>query len=669
MRQRLLTPFASALAGSIFLLLALFVWSGMRTTGNQALLLEPTIAEAGTSSADGVTIKWTSNAPTVLGDETVFTATVDITDTTEYTMTWDYNINSSEINVTTPLLTGPIMATSGQGGIPPYFYRSPGTYTAVATVFVSGTAVVSNAIQVVVNGPEIDLTSTPATPGYGDNVTFKITISNFRSTTVREVQLDYGGLGPATDVFKTFPPVTGTLVLTGTQPVTLSQIGTFTPTASIIDNDPNDRYIFEKSDTLTITVDPKVTLTVNNAVPEVGQEVTFSANVTGVGAGGTSAIADVVFDFGDGNSSADTTAPFSAPKTYTSTGSFTATATLNFKGGVYGGLTSNPVTVTVVDGTPTLQLTAPVSLTAGTQPGSGPVTAILTTTGGPVADAPVSLAITSNIGAKFGTAKVVTGTTDAAGVFTATLTAGPQAGDITILGTAGAVTDTATVQAVLPDNSVSTPIPPTGGTITKTVDILGVGPRLFSLNLTAQGALPFGLILNITGLSITGEISPSTPTTPTTTTLNTFLAQAGATVPAQTANGEITLYGFDVQIYPEDSNVALTTDQLLETLTAVSGTVTLSSQYQDSDLTKTASDGSTVKIIESTINLRQLDTAPDGFGPMGPGDLNEDTNTVSAQVQQVGIHAVTGSRNVRLYLPIVIGPPATNPATPTLSLR
>lgn len=677
MRQRLLTPFASAVAGSVLLLLAMFVWSGMRDTGNQSLLLAPTVAEAGTTSANGVTITWSSSAPTVLGDETVFTAVVEITSTTDYTMTWDYNINTPDLNVTTELLTGPITATSGQGGIDLYFYRRPGIYDAVATVFVGGEPVVSDTIQVQVDGPTIDLTTTPATPQFGDAVTFNITVDNFRPNTVREVQLEYGGLGPATDVFTMLMPMTGTntLMLTGTSVVTLTTSGTFTPTASIIDNDPNDRYILEETDTQEIVVDPQVTLTVDNAVPEVGTAVDFTAEAVGIGTAALAEVADVVFDFGDGTQVADDAAPFTVAKTYTTSGSFTATATLNFRNAVYGGIASSPVTVTVTDGTPSLQVTAPISLTAGQQPGSGVVTATLTTGSGPVEDATVSLAITSDLGARFGDVKVVTGTTSAEGVFTATLTAGPQAGDIAILGTAGAVTTTATVQAVLPDNSVAAEVPPTGGTVEASVNIPGVGPRGFALNLTAQQALPFPLILNITGLSTTGEIAPSTPisptdpTTPTTTTLNTFLAQAVGTVPAQTANGEVVLYGFDVQIYAPDSPTPLTTEQLVAALQAVTGTATISSIYQDGDLTKTASDGSAVNIIESTVNVRQLDTAPDGFGPMGPGGVSEGSNTVSAQVQQVGVHAVTGSDRARLYLPIVIGPPPTSPATQTLTLR
>ncbi|NJL05984.1 MAG: hypothetical protein HC911_13970, partial [Chloroflexaceae bacterium] len=621
MRSRLLTPFVSALAGSLFVLLAMFVWSGMRQPGEQLLLLEPTVAEANTETGNGVTLTWTSSAPTTLGQETVFTASVEITSTTEYTMTWDYNINTPMINVTTGVLTGPVSLTSGVD-TDPYFYRSPGTYTAVATVYVDGQVAVQNSIEVTVNGPSIALASTPADPLFGDVVSFTITINDFDPATVSEVQLNYGGLGPDPDVFTSFSVGgEGEVVLQGTQTVTLTEAGAFTPTASIVAVPP---YAIDTTATVAINVNPALALVADPTTVGIGEDVAFTATPSGISAGALS-VASVTFNFGDGNSAADDAAPFATTYAYTAAGTFPTSATLTFAGDVYGGgISSSSVDVTVTGGESTFALVGPATLTAGQNPTSGVITATLS----PAAVAPVSFAITSNTGA---TVTPTAGETDASGVFTATVAAGSTAGDIVVVATSGALTATTTIASVLDGSTATTPL--VSGANELTVNIPGVGSRPFVLTLSGNITQPTGLVLSIKGLPTTGTISPSAPITPTdpitppTTTQNLFLAQAGVTsVPAQTSSGEITMYGFNVEIFPAGSATPISNEALVAFLTSVNGSATISTTYQASDLIKsTGTATETVSIIPTTVGLFELDQSPDVFSRMVGSTSNPST--------------------------------------------
>ncbi len=648
MRSRLLTPFVSALAGSLFVLLAMFVWSGMRQPGEQLLLLEPTVAEANTVTGNGITLIWTSSAPTTLGQETVFTASVAITPTTEYTMTWDYNINTPMINVTTPVLTGPVTLTSGVD-TPEYYYKAPGTYTAVATVFVDGTALVSNTIPVTVNGPSISLTSTPANPLFGDTVAFTITITDFDPKTVGKVQLDYGGLGPEPDVFDSFTVGgDGEVVLVGTKTVTLTQIGTFTPTASIV---TTGTYNVDTSASVVINVNPALALVAAPTAVGIGEDVAFTATPSGISAGALSE-ANVTFNFGDGNAAADNTAPFTATHAYTAAGTFSASATLAFVGNVYGGgINSNIVNVTVTgEETPlTLTLVGPATLTAGQNPTSGVVTATLSPA--PVAATPISFTITTNTGA---VVNPTSGTTDASGIVTATVTAGKVGGPIVVVATSGALSETTTISSVLDANTNTTSL--VSGTNELTVNIPGVGPRPFFLTLSGNITQPTGLVLSIKGLPVTGPITPSapitptTPTTPTTMTQNLFLAQVDIdSVPAQTSSGEITMYGFNVEVYKIGDATPLTTAELRTFLDSISGTATLSTTYEASDLTQQG-----VAIVPTTVGLFQLDQQPDVFSKMTGSTSNPTTRTAFATITQTGVHILAGRDRQNSFLPIVI---------------
>lgn len=642
----------------------------MRQPGEQLLLLEPTVAEANTETGNGVTLTWTSSAPTTLGQETVFTASVEITSTTEYTMTWDYNINTPMINVTTGVLTGPVSLTSGVD-TPAYSYRAPGTYTAVATVYVDGQIAVQNSIEVTVNGPSISLVSTPANPLFGDVASFTITINDFDPATVSEVQLNYGGLGPDPDVFTSFTPGgEGEVVLQGTQTIVLTQAGTFTPTASIVATPP---YNIDTTASVDINVNPALALVADPTTVGIGEDVAFTATPSGISAGALST-ASVTFNFGDGNSAADDAAPFAATQAYTAAGTFPASATLTFAGDVYGGgISSNSVDVTVTGGESTLALVGPATLTAGQNPTSGVITATIA----PAAVAPITFTITSNTGA---TVTPEAGETDASGVFTATVTAGSTAGDIVVVATSGALSATTTISSVLDANTATTPL--VSGTNELTVNIPGVGPRPFVLTLSGNITLPTGLVLSIRGLPTEGGITPSAPitptgpitptppaptptptptppitptepTTPTTMTQNLFLAQTDVmSVPAQTSTGEITMYGFNVEVYPEGKATAITNEELVAFLQQINGKVTISTTYELSDLTQQG-----VRIVPTTIGLFQLDQAPNVFSRMVGSTSNPTSRTAFATVSQLGVHILAGRDRQNSYLPIVIGPP------------
>ncbi len=640
------------------MLLAMFVWSGMRQPGEQLLLLEPTVAEANTVTGNGITLTWTSSAPTTLGQETVFTASVGITPTTQYTMTWNYNNNTPMIDVTTGVLTGPITLTSGVD-TPAYYYKAPGTYTAVATVFVNGTALVSNTIPVTVNGPSISLTSTPANPLFGDTVAFTITITNFDPETVGQVQLDYGGLGPVADVFPGpfTPGGEGEVVLTGTKTVTLTQVGTFTPTASIV---TTGTYNVDTSASVVIKVQqPTLNLVANPTAVGIGDNVAFTATPSGISAGALS-VANVTFNFGDGNAAADNTVPFTATHAYTAAGTFPASATLNFVGNVYGGgINSNIVNVTVTgEETPlTLTLVGPTTpLRAGQNPTSGVVTATLSPA--PAVATTIGFTITTNTGAVI---SPLSGTTDTSGIVTATVTAGKVGGPIVVVATSGALSATTTISSVLDANTATTPL--VSGTNELTVNVPGVGRRPFFLTLSGNITQPTNLLLSIRALTTTGTITPSapitptTPTTPTTVTQNLFLAQVDddIKVPAQTSSGEITMYGFNVEVYRIGNATPLTTAELRAFLDSISGTVTLSTTYEAEDLIRPTGNGDeTVRIVPTTVGLFQLDQSPNVFSRMTGSTSNPTTRVAFATVTQTGVHILAGRDRQNSFLPIVI---------------
>ena len=661
MRSRLLTPFVSALAGSLFVLLAMFVWSGMRQPGEQLLLLEPTVAEANTV---GITLTLTSSAPTTLGTPTAFVATVAITPSTQFSVTLNYNINGSGSVSTTGVFTQPQPLTFT------HFYTAPGIYTATATVFVTGTATVTSSIPITVNGPSISLTSTLTNPSsalLGDTAEFTITITNFTTQTVQLVQLEYGGLVTPTDVFTTFPSPSsgGTIVLTGTKPVTFTQPGTFTPTASIV---TTGTYDIERSSTLTITVkEPKLTLSANPTSVVSGNNVTFTATPSDISTK-TLTLTPVTFNFGDGNQGSDTTAPFTVTHTYTDTGIFTATATLSYTGSVSGSITSNSVTITVTAPppppppvTPTLTLVGPTTpLKAGQnltgEESKGVVTATLSPA--PAVATPISFTITTNTGA------VVTptsGLTDDSGIVTATVTAGKVGGPIVVVATSGALSATTTISSVLDANTAVESIRLEPGTPTVEVSlnltIPGVGSRPFFLTLSGNITQPTDLLLSMRALPISGTVTPSapitptTPTTPTTMTQNLFLAQVDdeVKVPAQTSSGEITMYGFNVEVYRIGDATPLTTAELRAFLDSISGTATLSTTYEASDLTQQG-----VAIVPTTVGLFQLDQSPNVFSKMTGSTSNPTTRVAFATVTQTGLHILAGRDRQNSFLPIVI---------------
>lgn len=310
-----------------------------------------------------------------------------------------------------------------------------------------------------------------------------------------------------------------------------------------------------------------------------------------------------------------------------------------------------------------LELTAPATLTAGQVPTSGIVTATLTAGGNPVAGTTVNLTATTTKGAVLAP---LGGTTDAAGQVTATLTAGYDAETIVVVATAttasGTLTATKSVEAVTDPNTGVTSTPLVSGTNNLTVNIPGVGPRPFALTLSGNITGPTGLKLSIRGLPTTGVITPSAPitptdpTTPTTMTQNLFLAQVDvASVPAQTSSGEITMYGFNVEIYREGDSTPVTNAELTAFLEAVSGTITLSTTYEASDLIKpTGNATETVTIVPTTIGLFQLDQRPDVFSRMVGSTSNPTTRNAFATVSQTGVHILAGRDRQNSFLPIVI---------------
>ncbi|NJL33772.1 MAG: hypothetical protein HC893_07810 [Chloroflexaceae bacterium] len=387
MRPRLLAPFISAVAGSALLLFVMFVVSGLRVTGDQTLLLETQVAQAEVGFSDGITLTFENDSPTTLGDATAFNATVELTDTTSFTMTWDYE-NDGTIDVQ----VGPFTGTTTVGPVD-FTYTAAGTYTAVAVAYADNGVVVSVETAVTIEessaAPVLDVTLDPATPELGEEFVVEVAVTNFAPGVIGTIQIDDGDGNNDTQSIPGAESVTSE-PLFFTVPGTYEIVVTSVPLPAFTD------VYSEVEEIVEVVIDePTIELVADQVSGGSPLDVTFTATVDGVA---DDAVAGVLFDLGNGVEVQDDTAPYNAETTYDieiyGTDTFTAVAQIVYVNDVYGaGPFSDEVVITIGEDLPTLVLAAdPLTITAGSDQTSI-VTGLLTQNDAPVAGEPYTLTL------------------------------------------------------------------------------------------------------------------------------------------------------------------------------------------------------------------------------------------------------------------------------------
>lgn len=615
------------------LLLALFVLGTVRHENQQLGLLEPRTAAAQVTE-NGVTLTFENDGPTLLTEGTIFTATVAMTPSTEFTMTWDYNINTPEVDVATGVLSSDAGTVTIGSAANPYYYQAAGEYTAQARVWVDGVLAVQQNTTVQVNGPQIGLELSNTTPDFGGELVATVTIDNYVPALFDGVNLDFSDLAATRMIMMDDLTVEdGTATADVTVPV--AQTGEFPITATLLLPD-GSVYAVEQAASVTVNVNPSVDLTADNTTPTTADDVTFGATLNGIEG---SVVSGVIFDFGnDSEPVADNEGPYETTYTYPSGGTYTATARVEFlDSAVYGdGFTSNAVEIIVVQaGEPSLILfTEAMTVTAGPSElrSTTPVTALWRNAlNEPVAGELVTVSIESNLGARLtGGVKVISGTTDAEGRLVTNLTGGTQAGTINLVATTGALTATDTVAAELAEDVGTLTLTPSEFE-TATVGF-AQGDRAVSVRLDAEGEIPPG--------------TPPIQVLVEPVGVGSMLAQT--TVPTQTDEGELVVLAFDVSAYLGDDPNELTNDALVTFLGSISGTLTVRVNYTDSDY-------GTLGIVENTLRVRQAaEGSMSSFLPMPNSSVDIENKTAQAQVQQLGLHALTGVGTYEVFLPIVM---------------
>lgn len=670
MRVRLLTPFVSALAGSVIVLVALVVWSSVRNESSTFALLDPSVAQAQTST-DGITVTFESDAPSLLGAETTFTATVELTAGLEYTMTWDLDGDG-----TADVTTGELDQSVVSG---PFVYQGasePGNpYQATAMVYVVGSdIVVSDTTLVEVMGPTIAIVAPPdpTAVDVGEWVTFTVTLSDLFDAdasdpfddVVAAISLDFGD-GNAEEL-----DISGSGVVTVTATHYYTSDGSFEVTATPLFGeylDTGSRYEAPAEDTVTINVgQPRATLSITPPQPRlVGGSAMVVAEVTleNVAA---SAVEAIVFTFDDDDPITNTvvggcletppaTLPLSATKTYDEAGNYEVSALvilcanyneqitagpLNFRVDPESGVTVGSIELVV--GTD--------ELTAGNGPGTGETTVVTATVRDDnnqlLAGQQVSITLETALGATIGAGQTqITLGTNAEGQITTTLVAGSLAGQVTLVARTDNVSDTATVDVVLEDGVVQG-IVTLGPTQTVTLED-GEG-RTFTFNIPQQPGLAGAVVaIRIVPIPVgegTGLISDSVG---------------------------IYVVAFDVQVYAVNVPGVAAGTRLPNNLAGFNFTgFTAEFEYLPADLgtvtTRTLSlQREGPGVIESTLKLAE-DDGEGGFRIIPGSTVNPTTNEVTSPIRQFGRHAIIGQDEVTIFLPFI---GKTGAATATLTLR
>lgn len=645
MRTRLLTPFTSAIAGSMLVLLALIVWGRVQNESSPLALFSPSVARAEANATGVITL--TTDAPTVLGDVTTLTATVEITDTEfiePYILEWDFDGNG-----TTDRTTGSEDEPLNGSGNFATTYTYPGAsepgnpYSATVTLMQTrgDIAVLSDTETVAINGPDLEITA-PGTAGLGERVGISVQVTNYRAAVLAGINLDFGDGQSA--LVTDFDVEGSTATVSATHYYTDS--GTFTVMAepSFRAYQGDQLYTSPEEAQASITVGaPAADLTVGpSPAPLVGGSATVTASVTLRGVT-PDAVEAAVFSFSDGQTIEDRTAPYDAPAIFTAAGDYTVRAVVTLTE-IYAGetivATPDPANFSITEGEggepASISLAVGDStLTVGNGPGAGETTIVTATVrdaeNNLLSGAAVSITIESSLGAQFANGQTVyTNNTDANGVVTPTLSAGSVAGSVSLVARTGALSSTATVQQVLPtDGSVQASVT-LGPTQTVTAE---VGGRTFTFNIPAQPGLQ--------GASVAIRIVP--------------LEIGEGVVPVSNTLG-IFVLAFDVQVYAVNvPGVAAGTR--LDTLTGFSFNFTgftATFEYLPGDLG--AGVTSTLRlqqaeepVLEQTLEV--ADYANGAFSIIPGSDVDTADNTVTSDIRQFGIHAIIGQDQVRIYMP------------------
>jgi hypothetical protein len=276
----------------------------------------------------------------------------------------------------------------------------------------------------------------------------------------------------------------------------------------------------------------------------------------------------------------------------------------------------------------------PDTLTAGSSETSEVVATLTDNAGDPVAGEAVTVTIESPVyGMRLtGDTTVVTGTTDASGAYTTTLTVGNVPGEVTLTASSPAaeLDGTATVTAEPASGGASQTLEVTLSGTEDNVATFDVNGRQIIVSLPPQPDLA-GVVLYLSIEDVAATDAPSGTVIIYDFSLNVFLGQ-------------------DLGTFEEGTQ--LTTPP--EGFNASGAQVTVS--YTDEELATAGLAQTTPSVNESTLALYDT-VSPDGTGALSDDPLTStvdaDANTVTGDVDQFGLHAVAGQVQTRLYLPLL----------------
>jgi PKD repeat protein len=390
-----------------------------------------------------------------LGETVEFTASVTVNNTGLYTMTWDYGDGVGGAGPVTRITT-----TMGVVGPLSYGYTEPGTYDATASVEQTATTsdtITTGPIEVTVEGPTPAVTVTSAI--FGEPVVFEI--DNYVSGVISGavVMIDSpSGMTYSSTVAVDSDVVETDLVYGDTQS------GTYSVTVTL-DPEPSFDLAEGPGDTVEVVDQPvfveaaEATLSASSTSVDVDESVTFNGAVTNVI---TDAVVSYTFDFG--NNESDTDAPTTsltatATYSYSMAGTYNVTFTAMLSNSVEISATETITVSAVTVGDTQLEVTTTATDNELVVDGSAEVVATLTDADDAVvAGETVTLTLQAPVyGMRLDGTTEVSGTTDASGSFTATLTAGsfpsnPNA--VTVAASAAGADDASVdVTSVAPEGS------------------------------------------------------------------------------------------------------------------------------------------------------------------------------------------------------------------------
>jgi hypothetical protein len=625
----MLTPFVSAIVASVFLLAAMFAWSGMRNEGMLSSFEPAAVqAEIVTESNTDVQIDFGVDPTEInLGETVAVSAAVALLNPGTYSMTWDLDITDGMTDAT---------VISDTAGIVPgtYTYMAPGNFD--ATAYISHTDspldVLEATIPVTVTGPDVAVATDAV---FGDAV--EVSISNFNANAITGTNLVI--TSPTGMVYNT-EVLAGDIAPDGTATAdfVFDEVGTYTVTASL-EAAPGFDLGGPVEDTVEIDIgEPGATLTADPTTITAGESVTFDAEVTDVI---TSAVTDYEIDFGDGSSESLPTGALSATTVYTydMAGDYTALFTATLTGGaVYTDAASVMVESDVVTGGTLLLSADPTALTAGSDETSTVVATLTDSGDNPVAGEAVTITIESPVyGMRLtGDTTVVSGTTDASGAYTTTLTVGAVPGEVTL---------TASSPAADVDGTVDVTASPVGGgaSATQAVTLSATDPNVATFDVGGR------------------QIVVSLPAQPDLGGVTLYLNIAETVGATDAPSGTIVIYDFSLNVFlgqdlgPLEEGTQLATPP--EGFNATGAQVTVG--YTDEELAAAGLAQATPGVDEDTLALYDT-VSPDGTGDLSddplPSERDTGANTVTGDVDQFGRHALAGEpaqTGTTLYLPLV----------------